>query len=133
MFGEAANQPYSGQIAVAYTIVNRVTHPGYPNTISGVLGAKYRHDGVLKHEYNTLDLPDHTRNWEKEKSQNSYVYRRITRASIGALCGTEPDPTKCAVVFCYPAGCPAIQSNPWWRVHDIKQIGDHFFGCKSQI
>ena len=34
---EARGEPYSGQVAVGAVILNRVKHPSFPNTISGVL------------------------------------------------------------------------------------------------
>ena len=35
--GEARGEPYEGQVAVAAVILNRVRHPSFPNTISGVI------------------------------------------------------------------------------------------------
>ena len=35
--GEARGEPYIGQVAVAAVILNRVKHPSFPNTISGVI------------------------------------------------------------------------------------------------
>lgn len=35
--GEARGEPYIGQVAVAAVILNRVEHPSFPNTISGVI------------------------------------------------------------------------------------------------
>lgn len=34
---EARGEPYSGQVAVGAVILNRVNHPSFPNTISGVV------------------------------------------------------------------------------------------------
>ena len=34
---EARGEPYVGQVAVGAVILNRVKHPSFPNTISGVL------------------------------------------------------------------------------------------------
>ena len=34
---EARGEPYTGQVAVGAVIINRVEHPSFPNTISGVL------------------------------------------------------------------------------------------------
>jgi N-acetylmuramoyl-L-alanine amidase len=34
---EARGEPYSGQVAVGAVILNRVEHPSFPNTISGVV------------------------------------------------------------------------------------------------
>lgn len=36
---EAGNQAYEGQLAVGAVVMNRVSHPAYPNTISGVIYA----------------------------------------------------------------------------------------------
>ena len=35
--GEARGESYEGQVAVGAVIMNRVKHPSFPNTISGVL------------------------------------------------------------------------------------------------
>lgn len=35
--GEARGEPYIGQVAVAAVILNRVKHPSFPNTLSGVI------------------------------------------------------------------------------------------------
>ncbi|MBR4172995.1 MAG: cell wall hydrolase, partial [Clostridia bacterium] len=35
--GEARGEIYEGQVAVAAVILNRVKHPSFPNTISGVI------------------------------------------------------------------------------------------------
>ena len=34
---EARGEPYSGQVAVGAVILNRVSHPSFPNTIAGVV------------------------------------------------------------------------------------------------
>lgn len=34
---EARGEPYSGQVAVGAVVLNRVQHPSFPNTISGVI------------------------------------------------------------------------------------------------
>lgn len=34
---EARGEPYQGQVAVAAVILNRVSHPSFPNTLSGVI------------------------------------------------------------------------------------------------
>ena len=41
VFGEARDESYESQLAVAYTVVNRVNHAGYPNTLDGVINQKY--------------------------------------------------------------------------------------------
>ncbi len=37
VYGEARGEPYIGQVAVAAVILNRVTSPSFPNTVSGVI------------------------------------------------------------------------------------------------
>ena len=34
---EARGEPYTGQVAVAAVILNRIEHPSFPNTLAGVL------------------------------------------------------------------------------------------------
>ncbi|MBC9783944.1 cell wall hydrolase [Heliobacterium chlorum] len=35
--GEARGEPYVGQVAVGAVVLNRVRHPSFPNTVSGVI------------------------------------------------------------------------------------------------
>ena len=35
--GEARGEPYIGQVAVAAVILNRVRHPSFPDTLTGVI------------------------------------------------------------------------------------------------
>lgn len=37
VYGEARGEPYEGQVAVAAVILNRIKHPDFPNTVSGVI------------------------------------------------------------------------------------------------
>ena len=37
VYGEARGEPYSGQVAVAAVVLNRVKHSSFPNTVSGVI------------------------------------------------------------------------------------------------
>lgn len=48
---EARGEPYSGQVAVGAVILNRVEHPSFPDTLSGVIyqpGAFTGKDGTVK-------------------------------------------------------------------------------------
>ncbi|MGN1097821.1 MAG: peptidoglycan-binding protein, partial [Clostridia bacterium] len=38
--GEARGEPYEGQVAVGAVVLNRVKHPSFPNSISGVVYQK---------------------------------------------------------------------------------------------
>ena len=35
--GKAGGEPYSGQVAVGAVVLNRIKHPSFPNTLSGVI------------------------------------------------------------------------------------------------
>ena len=37
VYGEARGEPYSGQVAVAAVVLNRVEHSSFPNTVAGVI------------------------------------------------------------------------------------------------
>ena len=37
MTAEARGEPYSGQVAVGAVVLNRIRHPSFPNTLSGVI------------------------------------------------------------------------------------------------
>ena len=37
VYGEARGESYRGQVAVAATVLNRVSHPSFPNSIAGVI------------------------------------------------------------------------------------------------
>lgn len=37
VYGEARGEPYTGQVAVAAVVLNRVASPDFPNTVSGVV------------------------------------------------------------------------------------------------
>lgn len=129
VFGEAQGEIYTGQVAVAYTIVNRVSHRGYtPNTVIGVIQDTY--DGG--HQYNTLDITDHDSAWEAAKEASSSEYTTAIKASRAALCGCEVDPTVCATDFCSEDPCSATESNIYWTaVHKIR-IGNHYFVCRVE-
>ncbi len=49
---EARGEPYEGQVAVAAVILNRVKHPSFPNTISGVIYQPYAFSSVLDGQIN---------------------------------------------------------------------------------
>ena len=37
VYGEARGEPYTGQVAVAAVVLNRVKHSSFPNTVAGVI------------------------------------------------------------------------------------------------
>ncbi|XP_062577308.1 spore cortex-lytic enzyme-like [Saccostrea cucullata] len=128
VFGEARGEPMRGQLAVAYSIVNRKNHQGYPNTINDVVYQK-RSNG-REHQYDTLDLPGHTRAWNDAKNRNTQEYQNAIKASGDALCNRERDPTGCATDYCAFDPCHSTTSNSWWTATNKIQIGNHYFVCR---
>ena len=127
VFGEARGESSRGQLAVAYTVVNRVGHAGYPNTLDGVVYQRYGGN----YQYNTLDNASHTKKWKKAKKNNAATYTNAITAAGGALCGTKTDPTTCATDFCAVNPCSATNSNAYWIAYNKQKIGNHWFVCRK--
>ena len=127
VFGEARGESSEGQLAVAYTVVNRVAHDGYPSTLDDVVYQKYG----SHYQYNTLDHASHKKAWKKAKKDNAATYTNAITAASGALCGTESDPTTCATDFCAEDPCSATNDNKYWIAYNKQQIGSHWFVCRK--
>lgn len=52
VYGEARGEPYSGQVAVAAVVLNRVKNSSFPNTVSGVIYQKGAFDVVSDGQIN---------------------------------------------------------------------------------
>ena len=102
--GEARGEPYLGKVAVAAVVLNRVSHPNFPNTIAGVIYQPLAFTAVADGQMNIT--PD-------EES---------IRAARDALNGW--DPTYGAIYYYNPATATSkwIWSRP---VHIV--IGKHSF------
>ena len=101
---EARGESYEGQVAVGAVILNRVAHPSFPDSISGVVYQKDAFSCV------------YDSNWYQPVSESS------KRAAQDALNGW--DPTGGAVYYYNPAKT----SNAWIRTRTvIKVIGNHYF------
>lgn len=102
--GEARGEPYTGQVAVAAVVLNRVKSPAFPNTISGVIFQQGAFDAVWDGQF---DL---------EPTANS------VRAARDALNGWDPT-----------GGCtyyynPETATNAWiWTRQVQLSIGKHAF------
>lgn len=104
VYSEARGEPYQGQIAVAAVILNRVKHPDFPNSISGVIYEPWAitavHDGQF---------------W---LTPNATAYS----ATREALAGSDPSG---GAVFYYN---PVTATNQWIRSRPIvTSIGNHVF------
>ncbi len=101
---EARGEPYTGQVAVGAVVLNRVEHPSFPSTISGVV--------YQKGAFSCLDDGQ----FDKPVADSSY------KAARDALNGW--DPTGGAIYYFNPA--TATSSWIWSRPH-ITTIGKHRF------
>lgn len=103
---EAQGEPYTGQVAVAAVILNRVHSPQFPNSISGVIYQPHAFESVS----NGLI-------WRRQPSQQAY------NAARDALNGW--DPTYGSLFFWNPSK----PVSPWiWSRRIIVTIGNHVFG-----
>lgn len=104
--GEARGEPYTGQVAVAAVILNRVKHPSFPNTISGVIYQKGAFSAVADGQINVPIRTDST------------VYQACRDAMNGW------DPTGGAVYYYNPKKT----TNRWIYTREVvKIIGNHRF------
>ena len=106
VYGEARGEPYTGQVAVAAVVLNRVKSSSFPNTISGVIYQSGAFDVVRDGQINLT--PNNT----------------AIKAAQDALNGW--DPSYGAVYYFNPA--TATNKWIWSRPHTVT-IGNHRF-CK---
>lgn len=101
---EARGEPYIGQVAVGAVILNRVRHPSFPNTISGVIYQKGAFSALNDGQF---DQP---------------VADSARRAAQDAMNGY--DPTGGAIYYYNPDRT----TNKWiWSRPVIAEIGKHVF------
>ena len=101
---EARGEPYSGQVAVGAVVLNRVDHPSFPNTISGVI---YQ-SGAFSCLYDGQ--------WDEPVADSAY------KAAREAMAGA--DPTGGAIYYFNPV----TATNKWiWSRPHIITIGKHRF------
>lgn len=99
---EARGEPFEGQVAVGAVIINRVKHPSFPNTISGVLyesGAfsaltdgQYYNEPIADSAYRAADLA--IKGWDPSggaiyyfnpaKTSNAFMWSRPVLTVIGS-------------------------------------------------
>ncbi|GKU81024.1 spore cortex-lytic enzyme [Niallia sp. NCCP-28] len=106
VYGESRGEPYTGQVAVAAVILNRVNSPSFPNTVSGVIFEPRAFTAVADGQI-----------W---LSPNE----KAKEAVLDAINGW--DPTGNALYYFNPD----TATSGWiWTRPQIKQIGKHIF-CK---
>ncbi len=102
--GEARGEPYEGQVAVGAVVLNRVEHPSFPNSISGVV--------YQKGAFTAVD----------DGQINAAMYSSSRRAARDAINGW--DPTNGAIYYYNPK----TATNKWIRTREvICTIGRHVF------
>lgn len=102
--GEAADEPFTGKVAVGAVIANRTKSADFPRTISGVVYQDYAFESI----------------------SNGQAYRSLAQDSIRAaeMALSGYDPTGGALFFWNPAK----PVNPWvWSRSIITTIGNHVF------
>ena len=101
---EARGEPYTGQVAVGAVVLNRVRHPSFPDTISGVI---YQTDAFTAVSDGQFDQPIAESAW---------------RAAADAMAGS--DPSGGALYYFNPA----TATSAWiWSRPLIVVIGNHRF------
>ena len=106
VYSEARGEPYTGQVAVAAVVLNRVSSSAFPNTIAGVIYQSGAFDAVSDGQINLK--PDNT----------------ATKAAQDALNGW--DPSYGAIYYFNPN----TATNKWiWSRPVTVTIGNHRF-CK---
>lgn len=103
---EARGEGYTGQVAVGAVVLNRVEHPSFPDTLSGVVYQAGAFSAVRDS------------NWKEPIQESAY------RAAKDAINGQ--DPTGGAIYYYNPQKT----SNKWIRTRpEVITIGEHVF-CK---
>ena len=106
VYGEARGEPYSGQVAVAAVVLNRVSSSSFPNTVSGVIYQSGAFDAVSDGQINMT--PD----------------SNAKKAAQDAINGW--DPSYGAIYYFNPS----TATNKWiWSRPMTVTIGKHRF-CK---
>jgi len=101
---EARGEPYSGQVAVGAVVLNRVAHPSFPNTLSGVIYQNGAFSCMSDGQ------------WDQAIADSAY------KAAREALNGSDPSG---GAIYYYN---PAKATSKWiWSRPVITTIGSHVF------
>ena len=104
VYAEARGEPYTGQVAIAAVVLNRVKSASFPNTISGVIYQPYAFTAVDDGQINL--------------TPNNTAYK----AAQDALNGWDPT---YGCLFYYN---PKTATSSWiWSRKTVVTIGNHVF------
>lgn len=102
--GESRGEPYEGQVAVGAVILNRVKHPSFPNSVSGVIYQEGAFTAVVDGQI------------------HAQMYESSYQAARDALNGWDPSG---GAIYYYN---PATATSSWiYSRPVIKTIGKHKF------
>ena len=120
VYAEAAGESHLGQVAVAASVLNRVTSPKYPNTLRGVIMQTVQVGGVDYYQYSpVLD----GRIWELDPNSQPEAYAASLEAIYSALGGQ--DPSQGATGFYNPS---KVSPTSWVTTQPpTVKIGNHQF------
>lgn len=110
---EAKGESYEGQVAVAATVLNRVAHPDYPNTLSGVISQVTVSGGKRYYQY--------------EPVLNGTIHKPASQTAKDAVADALAgwDPSGGATGFFAPA---KVAKGSWvWTRTPTVTIGNHRF------
>ncbi len=104
IYAEGRGEPYTGQVAIGAVVLNRVRHPSFPNTISGVVYQKHAFTAVSDGQINLT--PNET----------------AMRAAQDAINGWDPSG---GAIYYYN---PAVATSSWiFDRQTVTVIGKHVF------
>lgn len=106
VYSESRGEPYTGQVAVASIVLNRVKSSSFPNTVAGVVYQRGAFDAVPDGQINLT--PDSTARKAAQDAMNGW------------------DPTYGCIYYFNPA----TATSKWiWSRPQVVRIGKHIF-CK---
>ncbi|MBR2441746.1 MAG: spore cortex-lytic enzyme [Clostridia bacterium] len=104
IYAEGRGEPYTGQVAIGAVVLNRVRHPSFPNSISGVVYQKHAFTAVSDGQINLT--PNET----------------AMRAARDAINGWDPSG---GAIYYYN---PAVATSSWiFDRQTVTVIGKHVF------
>lgn len=103
IYHEARGEPYAGQLAVAYTTLNRVEHKAFSNTICAVVFEKGQFSW--------------TSNKQKLKQPIPKKYYELARLAV-----LQKDRVKFKALYFH-----ATTIKPGWKYKRLTKIGNHIF------
>lgn len=115
LYHETRSQPRHSKVAVAWVVLNRVSHEDFPETVCAVV-----HEGG--------ESPPCEWSWwcdgEPDEPQNPEAWAETERLARKFLSDPPPDPTEGALWFHHVA----IEPPPWTRdLERTVRIGEHVF------